>query len=682
MTARVAGSIWGGGLWLALTAGAASAPNVLVVTVDTLRPDALGWVAGTGATPHIDRLAAEGLAFPAAVAPAPLTLPAHVSLFTGLGPPRHGVRDNGQVLSAGPPLLAEVLADAGYATAAFVSGYPLARPFGLARGFEHYDDRLSEGEGQWLERRAPATVAAALAWLSAAPEPWHVWIHFYDPHLPYEPPAELAGDGPRGAYDGEVAAVDRAIGILRARLPASGREVVTLFAGDHGESLGEHGEASHGFFVYDSTLRVPVVFHAPGRVEPGRSAAPIRLVDLTPTLLALLGLPVPRDLDGVSLAPTLAGEAQAVEPAYFETYQPWRSYGWAPLRGVLAGGWKWIAAPRPELYDLSVDPAESTNLYAERPQQGRAMHRLLREILEREAPAGAAVEDPEALARLRALGYLGTGAARVGEPPHGLPDPKDRLALREVLTEGQALLDGGDPRGALARFDAALREEPDNRFALSRSGLALLELGDVPAALSRLQRAVALDAEQPATRAVLAEALGRAGRFADAAAEWMEVVRRQPTVARHWSNLGATLGRAGETGRAVEALARAVELEPGDPERLARLAFAEFAAGDLAAAAGHLQAAATASGDAFPHAGALGLVLARLGRAEEARPWLARARPTEPEFAEARLELARLELARGDREAARKALDEALAAAPQLRPRVLADPALAALVDG
>src|SRR6185503_4082285 len=259
--------------------GPPSGAGVLLVTVDTLRPDALGWVAGRNATPVIDRIAAEGFRFAAAVAPVPLTHPSHSAILTGLWPHRLGLRDNGLVLPPGPKTLAEVLHGRGYATAAFVSGYPLDSAFGLDRGFDVYDDALTRASGPEgdLERPAAATAAAAAAWIRSARGPWLAWVHFYDPHYPYEPPAEDRRPGRRGGYDGEVASVDRAIGAL---LPAVGDGqaggVLTVFAGDHGESLGEHGEGTHGFFIYDSTVLVPLFVRFPGRVAPETSPAPAR----------------------------------------------------------------------------------------------------------------------------------------------------------------------------------------------------------------------------------------------------------------------------------------------------------------------------------------------------------------------------------------------------------------------
>jgi arylsulfatase A-like enzyme/predicted TPR repeat methyltransferase len=624
-------------------------PSVLLITVDTLRPDALGWVAGRNPTPVIDRMAGEAFRFPAAVAAVPLTHPSHSSMLTGLLPRRLGLRDNGHLLPSGPTTLAEVLRSRGYATAAFVSGYPLDSAFGLDRGFDVYDDALTRAAGpeEDLERPAAATAAAAAAWILAAPRPWLAWVHFYDPHYPYEPPVEDRRPGRRGGYDGEVAAVDRAIGAL---LPAVGEgqaaDVLTVFAGDHGESLGEHGEGTHGFFIYDSTVLVPLFVRFPGRVAPGSSPAPARLIDVAPTILELLGLPPLPGVDGTSLGPVLAGKEAAAEPAYIESYQPWLSYGWAPLRAVRHRGWKLIDAPRRELYDLGADPGEEHNLVTHEPARAAELESLLRHSAALPSAATAPVAGGDALARLRALGYTASSAVAAEPPARGLRDPKDGRELRDLLTEGDVLLRREDYRAAAARFDAVLARDPDNRFALHRSGVALLGQGDLRAALPRLQQAVALDPRQPEARSALAEALGRAGRHEAAVEQWQETVRLQPRRAEGWANLGSALGRSGKPDEAVKAMAHAVELEPRDPRLLARLAFAEHGAGRIEDAARHLKAADEASPPGeFPHSGALGLVLLQAGHRDEARGWLARSRPSEPEYAEARRALARLEAA-------------------------------------
>ncbi len=546
-------------------AGAAPAPSVVLVTVDTLRPDALGWVAGRNATPEIDRLAAEGARFPGAISPVPLTLPAHTSILTGLEPPRHGVRDNGQVLGPGVATLAEALRARGYRTAAFVSGYPLRALFGLDRGFERYDDSLPVKGQDFGDRPASETARAALAWLKDVPGPFFLWVHFYDPHDPYEPPAAFRRPGPRGAYDGEVAAVDAAVGELRRGLAQRREPLLSVLTGDHGESLGEHGEDTHGFFVYDSTLRVPLVLHFPGRVKPAAPPLAPRLVDVAPTVLDLLGLPPLASVDGVSLRPVLEGRRQELPPAYVETLQPYLGYGWAPLSGLHTGRVKLIDAPRPELFDLSSDPGEARNVHDRDPHRATRLQELLAERRAKGARATAAADDPQVLERLRSLGYVGGGTApAAGDWPRGLPDPKDRLALRARLHESEALLARGDLAGAARGFEGVLKDEPDNRFALLRFGTALSRLGRYRAAQAPLARLASLDPRQAEARYLLAEALMHAGQWPQAVAEWMEVTRLQPRRAAAWSNLGFSLLRSGKPTEAVKALEEAVRLEPGE----------------------------------------------------------------------------------------------------------------------
>ncbi|MEP6993214.1 MAG: sulfatase-like hydrolase/transferase [Acidobacteriota bacterium] len=661
---------------------ARAATNVLLITVDTLRPDALGFVSGGNSTPAIDRIAHEGFAFASAVSAVPLTFPSHCALMTGRLPRALGLRDNGQVLAADAQTLAERLKMRGYATAAFVSGYPLASIFGLDRGFTLYDDAFTSGGSEEPERAAGATVAAARAWLATARPPWFAWVHLYDPHYPYDPPAAYRRPGPRGAYDGEVAYADSAIGQLRASIEAlAPASTLTVFAGDHGESLGEHGEGTHGFFIYDSTVLVPLIFRFPGRVAPGASAAGARLIDVVPTVLALLQIAPAEGLDGASLAPFFTNPRASAQPAYVETYQPWLSYGWSPLSAIRAERWKLIDAPRPELYDVRSDPGERQNRLEQAPEEVRKLKTLLRQTRAAPAVAVRPAADPEALARLRSLGYLGGSSPEAEPPAQGLRDPKDGAAIRELLTKADELLRRGQPRGAAIAFEAALEHDPDNRFALHRSGIALLALDQVQKALSRLEKAVRLDPNQPEARWALAQACTRAGRHEAATAQWKEVTRLQPRRAEAWANLGSSLGRSGKTREAVLAISHAVELSPGKPELLARLAFAEYGAGQLEEAARHLSAEAQAlPAEGFHHSAALGILLVQLGRTAEARPWLIRSRRDEAEYGEARLDLAILEAQAGREGDARRALAEALRASPALRVRARADRRLVRLL--
>ncbi len=659
-------------------------PNVLLITVDTLRPDALGWVAGRNATPVIDRLAASGFRFPAAVTPLPLTQPAHASLLTGLLPRRHGVRSNGFLLAPDIPTLGHRLRQHGYTTGAFVGGYPLAAEGGLDGGFDHYDDRFSEAQPQALERRAADSVAAALRWHREISEsnagPWFLWIHFYDPHDPYEPPAGFGGSGPRGAYDGEVRAVDAAIGRLLAGLGTPDGQLLTVFTADHGESLGEHGESTHGFFIYESTMAVPLVISWPGHLAPGESREAARLWDVAPTVLDLLRLPALDDVDGFSLRPMMEGKAWLTPDAYMESQRPWLSYGWAPLRALRRGPWKLIAAPLPELYHLEDDPSESNNLLPGKRRLAGDLASALTAIESRAARSAASLDDPETLARLRSLGYTGGVSTAEGPPPEAV-DPKLRLDQWHLLGEAQALLDAGNLDEALQRFDRVLKEDGDNPFALGRSGAALAGSGRLTEALPRLRRVVTLRPEDHEARFALATAATQKGRLDEALEHWLELTRQQPRRLEVWTQLASTLGLSGSPEKAVEAFQRALELDDRRPDVMIKLAFAHHAARQPQEAIERLLQAARLSGpQAFPHAGALGILMLRAGRGDDAVPWLQRSRPTEGDYGEAQFQLARWWASQGDPQAAEKALTAALTARPEWRARAAAEPLLQSLL--
>ncbi len=546
-----------------------SRPDVLVITIDTLRPDAVGAIGGSNETPHLDRLISEGVLFDGAVSPLPLTLPAHTSLFSGLLPARHGLRDNGQTVAPGTGLLAEQLREVGYTTAAFVSGFPLESVFGLDRGFDHYDDALVDGPAGRLERPADRTADAAIAWLEEAASPWFVWVHFYDPHDPYEPPRAFWKPGTRGAYDGEVTFVDEAIGRLAA--VTAPRPTLTVVTADHGEALGEHAEKTHGYFVYDSTMLVPLLFHFPERIAPARLGAAARLIDVAPTLLDLLdvrgsGVEAPGAVDGVSLRSAFEGQLPVVPPAILETFLPWTYFGWSPLRAIRTGKWKLIEAPRPELYDLTADPGETTNVLSSHRQQARLLAEQLGDLGAGESSTPAAVEDPETVEKLRALGY--TVSPRREPPRRGLPDPKDRIALRDRLTLAEDLLASGRVAEAATLFEEVLAVEADNRAALLRSGVTALRRGDLELAEERLGRSIELDPHRAEARFALGDTLMRRERWAEAAQQWMEVARLQPRRVEAWANLAQAQCAAGQPELAKSARREALALEPETEERL------------------------------------------------------------------------------------------------------------------
>src|SRR5437867_2933078 len=378
-------------------------PNVLLVTIDTLRADHVGCYGYKFAsTPTIDGLASRGIRFETALAHAPLTGPSHASILTGRIPPGHGFRNNsGFTLSPRVKTAAEDFRQTGYRTAAFVSGFPLDRRFGFDRGFETYDDHLPKGNDRrrtpYVERFADATTDAALRWLatsiSAGPgSRWFLWVHYYDPHAPYEPPADLAERYSLAPYDGEIAFVDRQLARLLHALDAANEtaRTVVLVTADHGESLGEHGEGTHGVFVYDATLRVPWVMAGPqipaGRVSPTVA----RSIDVLPTLADYAGLDRRTDVDGRSLRPAADGHEMSDAPSYAESLYPEMELGWAPLYAWRTSGFKFIKAPESELYDLGSDASETKNSLNGNRSRANDMSRKLEEVLGRASPPVAA----------------------------------------------------------------------------------------------------------------------------------------------------------------------------------------------------------------------------------------------------------------------------------------------------
>jgi arylsulfatase A-like enzyme len=467
-------------------------PNVVLVTLDTTRADHIGaYGAARAATPTFDGIARDGVLFERAWTVTPLTTPAHASLMTGLYPMAHGVRNNGRFrLSPSAATLAEAFAASGYRTAAFVGGFPVTRAFGFAQGFDTFDDDFgTDPRGRARnERPADAVAARAVAWLEAHARdgrPFFAWIHFYDAHEPYEPPPPFAGRFASSPYDGEIAFVDAELGRVQEALRATGAAARTIVAvvGDHGEGLGDHGEATHGLFVYEPMIHVPLVVSAPWGLPHGvRRADPASLVDLYPTLTRLAGLAAPASVDGRDLF----GATAAGTSVYAESYFAAEEYGWAPLVAVRRGGQKWIGAPRPERYDLDADPQERTNLAGKDAASDAALMSLVGTVTSASAShtlglAEGQVDD-DLLQRLQSLGYVGgggTGAPAAGRAPAGR-DPKDALAdYNESLRAGELLRSGGD---AVASFARLVSGDPDNPEFRLRLGMALKARGDAAAA--------------------------------------------------------------------------------------------------------------------------------------------------------------------------------------------------------
>jgi len=437
--------------------------RVVLVSIDTLRADRVGCYGAAGAhTPHLDAIAAAGVRFAAAISPAPLTLPAHASLMTALDPPDHGVRHNSiHRLDIALPTLAEGMRAAGYATAAFVGAVVLDERFGLGRGFDVYDDEMGDrisGVVGYAERRADRVVDAALAWVREAPARFFLWVHFYDPHMTYEPPPGFASAFANRPYAGEIAFADFELGRLVAgvteRWGAEGLLVVAT--SDHGESLDEHGEPSHSYTIYDATQRVPLLMRGPGLPAGRVIEAPVRLIDVAPTLLGLVGARPLAGATGRDLRPLIDGSERVERIAYVETLATQLDYRWSPLLGLRTARFKYIRAPRPELYDLEADPGETRNRAADEPDRVASLDRALEERLARTRPAVPVGDlSPTDRERLQSLGYV------VPTPPAdelalgkvGGPDPKDEIGLLRVMGEAESLLARGKALEALAKLE-------------------------------------------------------------------------------------------------------------------------------------------------------------------------------------------------------------------------------------
>ena len=436
-----------------------SSPSVLLVSIDTLRADRLGsYGYAAASTPVLDALAARGLRFEQAATVTPLTLPAHTSLLTGTFPAFHGVRDNGSFYVGDQmTTLAEVLKARGYRTGGFVGAYVLDHRWGIAQGFDHYFDDFDLSHYEMAagldaaQRPGSEVVDHALAWLGENRDrPFFAWVHLYDPHSPYVPPEPYRSRFPatlQGAYDGEVASADAQVGRLIEYLQTSGRldHTIVVAVGDHGESLGEHSEQQHGFFVYDAAMHIPLIVagpDVPARVVPDQ----VRIVDVMPTILDLAGAEVPTAVQGVSLLPLGRGTKLDLL-AFSETWYPRYHYGWSELAAVRDGRYKFIAAPRRELYDTQTDPAETRDLSASNPRMADALERALRDMAARTAvsatPQKPRAIEPEAEERLRALGYVAATVSRtvLADRPRG--DPKDKIGLYNLLKlAGQDSVDG------------------------------------------------------------------------------------------------------------------------------------------------------------------------------------------------------------------------------------------------
>jgi arylsulfatase A-like enzyme/Tfp pilus assembly protein PilF len=655
-------AIAGAGAWWSMARRGDSAPpglprarhHVLVVTLDTTRADRLGSYGYAAArTRYMDRLAAEGVRFDQAISPAPLTLPAHATLFTGLYPFEHGVRNNGNFYLADRfDTLAARLKQEGYRTGAFVSSFILDRRYGLARGFDVYDDRLEGATRQVIsleaERRGDRTALALGAWLdriaAAAGGPFFAWLHLYDPHEPYRAPSPFRDAFPDSPYDGEVAFADSIVASVLDRLGRLGllNDTVVVVVGDHGESLGEHGEETHSMFVYESDLRVPLILWRPGTLPAGVVVRePVRLTDLAPTLLDLVGAPPLPTASGRTLAPAIAG-ARAEPPAvYAETLLPQFYMGWAPLRSIRDERWKFIEAPRPELYDLERDPGEMRNLYEAEPQRATALRRALERMT-----GGAAGEmtvgamDREALEKLASLGYVGAGPSPSAPASSQAVDPKDKIEVFNRLRRANSAVRERRFTDAMKILDDVLRHEPRNGFARLVLGSAYMGQGQYARAIEQYREYLELVPTSAYAHHWISICYLRLGDPERALREAEGTLAVDPRFSDARVLRGGVLAARGDYPAAIAELRKAVDTDPAKVILRLDLAKVLAEAGRPGDAEAEYDAIFRLQPDYAPALAGAGALYASTGRLDDAVRVLRRAVDVEPNQLEARMNLA------------------------------------------
>lgn len=565
-------------------------PTVVVVTIDTLRADRLGCYGRAQAgTPAVDRLAAEGALLTRAQTTSPLTLPAHTSILTGRSLPAHGVINNGTfALPSGVPTLPEAFHEAGYATGAFLSSPVLARRYGLARGFDEYDDRIPRLRGKsglvvhYPERSAVKTVARAVEWLmDQGTRPAFVWVHLWEPHAPYRPPAPFAERFGEDRYQGEVAAADAGLARLLEGIRTAGRgeKLLVAVTADHGEGLGAHGEPTHGVFLYQETMHVPLVIHGPAfGIEPRRIDAPASLADLAPTLLEVTGLGPLSGADGVSLAPLLAGGDAPPRAVFAESHLSQLEFGWSGLRAVVEGDTKMIQAPRPELYDLDQDPGEQQDLARAEPRRVEELTGVLDELVRRAAASApdassARSASEEDLEVLRSLGYAASGRGGAGRKlvePDAV-DPKDRAEFIKRHDEAVAMMRTGKLPEAIETLRQLAGQDPDNPSVLLQLGQAQIMAQRFDDALATFHRAVEVDPEFALAWYRLGQLEGHRKNYAGEEAAYRQAIAKDPFNIEARKALAGVLAQQKKIQAAIDTLEQARDLDPADPAIRAEL---------------------------------------------------------------------------------------------------------------
>jgi arylsulfatase A-like enzyme/tetratricopeptide (TPR) repeat protein len=545
--------------------------NVLLVTLDTTRADRLGCYGSSRArTPNLDALAASGVRFESVYCQVPLTTPSHCSILTGTYPLYHQVHNNGSYgLPAELTTLAEILKGRGFQTAAFVASFTVDSRFGLAQGFDVYDDQLTQGEAfkpSNAERKADQVYAAFRGWLDSRGDgSFFCWVHFYDPHIPYDPPAPYSIDFADSPYDGEISYMDHYVGQIVAALREKGlfQNTLVVLAGDHGEAFGEKVEMGHGVFLYDGTLRVPMIFSAEGRLPKGAVISPrVRLIDIVPSVLDMLEVPPPAEVQGQSLLPFITGQKSEDLDSYVETYFTRENYGWSELVGLIEGDWKYIRAPKPELYNLKTDPEETVNAFGREGQRAQEMRSRLEETITASSSGFASSKrelTSEEREKLRSLGYVD----KTSDAPSGpLPDPKDMVEELRMSQKAEILEMGGDFREAAEVYGRILELNPQSPANYVSLALVEAKMDRFEEAVGILERGISAIPGSVTLLSRLAHTYMVMGRLQKSLDAWQAVLVIDPEYFDGLLASGWILDLMGKKDEARGFLEKAREVEP------------------------------------------------------------------------------------------------------------------------
>ncbi len=643
-------------------------PDVILVTIDTLRADALGFAGNSRVrTPYLDSLAGQGIVFTNAHAHNVVTLPSHTNILTGLYPYQHGIRDNaGFRLDSKYPTLGAMLKQAGYTTAAFVSAFPLDSRFGLDAGFDVYNDEYREASDPLdfvvAERPAEETLTAAKTWYEgAAGKKRFLWIHLYDPHAPYAPPSPFREQYRDNLYLGEVAYVDSQLQRFLQPMLASHPNTLVVITGDHGESLGDHGEQTHGLFAYESTLKIPLIIVDPG-AKPRREDNYVRHIDLVPTILTRVGAKVPASLPGRSILDSEGRGAKPEPASYFESLSASLNRDWAPLIGMIDGGHKYIDLPIQELYDLKADPHEEHNIA----ESDRRDLFAIRTLLAAAAPARKNIErnvDPSQKAQLLSLGYItGTSSKTTFT---AADDPKNLVDVDNELHAIVAQYQTGQLPKAVETARAVVKNHPRIKVAQEMLAFMLQQSENPAAAIDMLSRAVQAGTADEEMKVRLGLLLSENGR----AREAIEVLRpfadgKDPDVLNAY---GIALADNGDAAGANAQFQRALTFDHTNATAYQNLAVVALRGGDLERARGHLRHA-LALNDKMPLAlNLMGVIEAKSGHPDEAIEWWRKSVAADRRQYDALFNLAIVSSKRGRNDVARQALHQFIDTAPPQR---------------